>query len=112
MARKLRGDGRIAVVFIGDGTLGEGAVYETLNVASKWDLPLLIVQENNRYAQSTPQSQTLAGDIEARAAAFGIDTGRADTWDPAGLLGRRGVGRRVGPATAAGRSSSGSTPTA
>lgn len=86
LAHKLRGEGRIAVVFIGDGTLGEGAVYETLNVASKWDLPLLIVQENNRYAQSTPQSQTLAGDIEARASAFGIETARADTWDPAGLL--------------------------
>jgi 2-oxoisovalerate dehydrogenase E1 component len=86
LAHKLRGEGRIAVVFIGDGTLGEGAVYETLNVASKWDLPLLIVQENNRYAQSTPQTQTLAGDIEARAAAFGIETARADTWDPAGLL--------------------------
>ena len=57
-----------------------------MNVASKWDLPLLIVQENNRYAQSTPQSQTLAGDIEARAAAFGIDTASADTWNPAGLL--------------------------
>jgi len=86
MARKLRDEGRIAVVFVGDGTLGEGAVYETMNVASKWDLPLLIVQENNRYAQSTPQTQTLAGDIEARAAAFGIDTARANTWDPAALL--------------------------
>jgi len=86
LAHKLRGDGRIAVVFIGDGTLGEGAVYETLNVASKWDLPLLVVQENNRYAQSTPQCQTLAGDIEARAAAFGIDSARADTWDLPGLM--------------------------
>jgi 2-oxoisovalerate dehydrogenase E1 component len=86
LARKLRGRGNIAVVFIGDGTLGEGAVYETMNVASKWDLPLLIVQENNRYAQSTPQSQTLAGDIEARATAFGIESASADTWNPAGLL--------------------------
>jgi 2-oxoisovalerate dehydrogenase E1 component len=86
MAAKLRGESRIAVVFVGDGTLGEGAVYETFNVASKWGLPLLVVQENNRYAQSTPQSQTLAGDIEARAAAFGIDTARAETWDPAALL--------------------------
>jgi 2-oxoisovalerate dehydrogenase E1 component len=86
MARKLRGDGRIAVVFVGDGTLGEGAVYEAMNIASKWDLPLLIVQENNLYAQSTPQGQTLAGDIEARAAAFGIATARTDTWDTPGLL--------------------------
>ena len=81
--------------FIGDGTLGEGAVYEALNIASKWDLPLLVVLENNRYAQSTPQSQTLAGDIEARAAAFGIETAQADTWDLAGCCRRpRGASRR------------------
>src|SRR5262249_5406730 len=36
LAHKLRGTGRVAVVFIGDGTLGEGAVYETLNIASRW----------------------------------------------------------------------------
>jgi 2-oxoisovalerate dehydrogenase E1 component len=86
LAQKLRGTGAIAVVFIGDGTLGEGAVYEAFNIASKWELPLLVVLENNRYAQSTSQAQTLAGDIEARAAAFGIEAAWADTWDPAALL--------------------------
>ena len=86
LAAKLRGEGKIAVVFIGDGTLGEGVVYETLNIASAWDLPLLIVVENNRYAQSTPQAQTLAGSIEARAEAFGVSADRADTWDVPGLL--------------------------
>jgi 2-oxoisovalerate dehydrogenase E1 component len=86
LAQKLRGTGSIAVVFIGDGTLGEGAVYEAFNIASKWELPLLVVLENNRYAQSTSQSQTLAGDIEARASAFGIETAWADTWDPSALL--------------------------
>ena len=88
-ARKLEGDGGIAAVCIGDGTLGEGVVYETLNMASKWGLPLLIVLENNRYAQSTSQSETLAGDICARAAAFGIETLHGDTWrheELAGLL--------------------------
>ncbi len=86
MAEKLRGSGRIAVVFIGDGTLGEGAIYEAFNLASKWDLPLLVVLENNLYAQSTSQSQTLAGNIEARASAFGLRTECADTWDPESLL--------------------------
>jgi len=86
MAEKLRGSGKIAVVFIGDGTLGEGAVYEALNVASKWDLPLLVVLENNLYAQSTPQTQTLAGDILARASAFDIRAAEADTWDVPELL--------------------------
>ncbi len=82
LSLKLKGTGGVAVVFIGDGTLCEGSVYETFNIASKWELPLLIVLENNGYAQSTPQSQTLAGNIEARAAAFGIQTALSNTWDP------------------------------
>ncbi len=89
-AKKLAGDGGIAAVCIGDGTLGEGVVYETLNMAAKWRLPLLVVLENNLYAQSTSQSETLAGDICARAAAFGIATLHGDTWrheDLAALLG-------------------------
>ena len=49
-------------------------------MASKWNLPLLVVLENNLYAQSTSQSETLAGDICARAAAFGIATLHGDTW--------------------------------
>ena len=78
-AKKIGGEG-IAAVCIGDGTLGEGVVYETLNMAAKWSLPLLVVLENNLYAQSTSQSETLAGDICARAAAFGIATLHGDTW--------------------------------
>ena len=81
MAHKLRGSGGIATVFIGDGTLGEGSLYETLNIASKWELPLLVICENNLYAQSTSQSETLAGDICARAAAFGIATRWHNTYD-------------------------------
>lgn len=86
LALQLHCSPNIAVVCIGDGTLGEGAVYETLNLASQWSLPLLMVLENNLYAQSTHQNQTLAGDMEARFAAFGIQTDRADTWNPAGLI--------------------------
>jgi len=85
-SQKLEGGEDITVVFIGDGTLGEGAVYESMNLASKWGVPLLIVMENNLYAQSTSQRQTLSGDIEARAQAFGIRTLRGDTWDPEALI--------------------------
>lgn len=85
--QKIEGSRKITTVFLGDGTLGEGAVYEALNIASKWELPLLIVLENNAYAQSTPSRQTLAGDICARARAFGIETGHADVWHPNELLG-------------------------
>ena len=87
LAEKLRGSGAIAVVFVGDGTLGEGALYESLNIASKWELPLLVVCENNLFAQSTSQSQTLAGDICSRAAAFGIETRHGSTWRWPDLLG-------------------------
>ena len=85
-AQKLQGKGNLTVVFVGDGTLGEGVLYESLNIAAKWELPLLVVLENNSYAQSTPSAQTLAGNIVARAAAFGIETGLANTWNPAELL--------------------------
>jgi 2-oxoisovalerate dehydrogenase E1 component len=81
-AQKLAARNGVVAVCIGDGTLGEGVVYETLNIAAKWGLPLLILLENNHYAQSTHQSETLAGDICARAAAFGIRTYTGSTWEP------------------------------
>lgn len=86
-AHKLKKNGGIAVVYIGDGTLGQGALYESLNIASKWELPVLFVNENNLFAQSTSQTQTLAGDINARAEAFGIKAWKSDTWDWANLFG-------------------------
>ncbi len=64
----------LVYTFIGDGTLGEGVVYEAINMASLWRLPLFFVVENNRYAQSTPVELNLAGDICARFEAFGIST--------------------------------------
>lgn len=86
MANKLKDNGAIGIVFIGDGTLGEGVLYETLNIVSKWNIPLLIVCENNYYAQSTPQPLTLAGDILQRAAAFDIRTCEGTTDDPDTLV--------------------------
>jgi 2-oxoisovalerate dehydrogenase E1 component len=86
LAQKLRGEQRMTVAFIGDGTLGEGALYEALNIASIWQLPLLVLIENNYYAQSTSQRTTLAGDICERAAAFGIETAHADIWDLPNLI--------------------------
>jgi TPP-dependent pyruvate/acetoin dehydrogenase alpha subunit len=71
-AEKYNNTGNIVVAFIGDGTLGEGAVYETLNMASLWQVPLLVIVENNRYAQTTPIEQNLAGSIVDRAHSFDI----------------------------------------
>lgn len=86
LGNKLRKNGAIGLVYIGDGTLGEGTLYETMNIISKWEIPLLIVCENNFYAQSTPQSVNLAGDIRARAEAFGIKTFKGHTSLPEQLM--------------------------
>jgi TPP-dependent pyruvate/acetoin dehydrogenase alpha subunit len=80
-AEKAGKTGNIVLVFLGDGTLGEGVVYESLNVASLWSLPILFIVENNRYAQTTPISLAVAGSITARFTAFGIETWEHDTSD-------------------------------
>lgn len=67
------GSGDIAVAYVGDGTWGEGAVYEALNMAALWQVPVLVVVEHNGIAQSTPTDLELAGSIAGRAAAFGVD---------------------------------------
>jgi len=81
LAERRKGRGRMVFAFVGDGTLGEGVVYESLNMASLWRLPLLFVLENNRYAQSTPVRLHLAGEMEARFRAFGIPVRSCDTTD-------------------------------
>ena len=83
--RKKKGGDQVVCSFIGEGTLGEGVVYETLNLDSLWSLPHLIICENNFYSQSTAQAKVLAGTILERAAAFGIDVFQADTWNLANL---------------------------
>jgi TPP-dependent pyruvate/acetoin dehydrogenase alpha subunit len=80
-AEKERAPGSIVFAFMGDGTLGEGVVYESLNMASLWKLPVLFVLENNRYAQSTPITLHLAGDLSKRFGAFGIHTKHLDSTD-------------------------------
>jgi TPP-dependent pyruvate/acetoin dehydrogenase alpha subunit len=81
LAEKTQGTGAVSTVFLGDGTLGQGVTYESLNMASLWSLPVLFVVENNHYAQSTPVELELAGSIPARAAAFGIETAELETTD-------------------------------
>jgi len=85
-SQKLSRNNGIAVLFIGDGTLGEGVLYETLNIISLWSLPLLIVLENNFYAQSTSYVQYISGDICDRAKSFDIKTMESNTWEIDNLL--------------------------
>lgn len=81
LAEKRKGSDAAVVVFIGDGTLGEGVIYEAFNMASLWQVPLLIVVENNHIAQTTPSRLTLAGDIRQRFHAFSIPSQELDTSD-------------------------------
>ena len=76
--QKIKNCPAISVVIGGDGALGEGIVYETLNIASLLKLPLLIVIENNQWAQSTHISKNMAGSIADRFNAFGIRTFECD----------------------------------
>jgi TPP-dependent pyruvate/acetoin dehydrogenase alpha subunit len=79
LAEKIQKTGKIAIAFLGDGTLGEGVLYESLNLASLWKLPILFVLENNRYAQTTPVELGVAGSMSGRFAAFGISFWERDT---------------------------------
>jgi TPP-dependent pyruvate/acetoin dehydrogenase alpha subunit len=81
LAEKRKGTGAVSTVFLGDGTLGEGVTYESLNIASLWRLPVLFVVENNHYAQSTPVELELAGSVAARGAAFGVEVDELETTD-------------------------------
>jgi acetoin:2,6-dichlorophenolindophenol oxidoreductase subunit alpha len=81
LAERERGAGAVTTVFLGDGTLGQGTVYECLNMAALWRLPLLFVVEDNRYAQTTPRELAVAGSVPARAEAFGIHAEALDTTD-------------------------------
>ena len=74
LAEKLKKSGAVTAVFMGDGTLGQGVVYESFNIASLWSLPILFVIEANCFAQSTPTCSGHAGDPAAKPRSFGIET--------------------------------------
>lgn len=80
-AEKAQKTDHIAVVFIGDGTLGEGVVYESMNLAALWTLPILVVVENNRYAQTTPVELGVSGSMSKRFEAFGIQVWERESSD-------------------------------
>src|SRR2546425_8452321 len=81
MSIKMRGSDQVAVCFFGDGALGQGMLYEVMNMASLWKFPVIYVCENNQYNEYTPNSETTAGEMSARARAFGILTEEVDGQD-------------------------------
>lgn len=78
---RMRGSDQVAVCFFGEGALGQGLLYEVMNMASLWKLPVIYVCENNQYNEYTHFSEALAGEVTARARAFGIHTETIDGQD-------------------------------
>ena len=75
------GNGRVAVCFFGEGALGQGVLYEEMNLAQLFKLPVIYVCENNLYTEYTHYSETTAGDILLRATAFGLEAASVDGQD-------------------------------
>jgi len=75
LGTRIRGEDRVTVVFASDGASNNGVFAESLNLAAAWDLPLLLVVENNQYAVSTPIEQvTRVPDLYKRGAAYGVQS--------------------------------------
>ena len=73
LAAKVRGEGDVAVSFVGDGASNQGTFLESLNLAAVWDLPVIFVVENNAYAESTSRTYGVAVESYVdRASGFGI----------------------------------------
>jgi pyruvate dehydrogenase E1 component alpha subunit len=78
---KRLGNGRVAVCFFGEGALGQGVLYEVMNLAQLFKLPVIYVCENNLYTEYTHFEETTAGDILTRATAFGVASASVDGQD-------------------------------
>lgn len=76
--RLQRGSRGMVAIMVGDGTLGEGLLYESMNLASVWQAPVLFVVEHNGIAQTTDTRHTLGGSARARGEAFGLRTWQLD----------------------------------
>src|SRR5487761_2733003 len=80
-AAKKLGNGRVCICFFGEGALGQGVLYEVMNMAQLWKLPVIYTCENNMYNEYTHFSETTAGDILDRPRAFGIHAEIVDGQD-------------------------------
>jgi TPP-dependent pyruvate/acetoin dehydrogenase alpha subunit len=79
LSSKLRGQGRVAVAFFGEGAVNQGAFHEALNLAAIWDLPVLFVCENNLYAEFTDSRRmTRVPSVADRTAAYGVEASVVD----------------------------------
>jgi len=79
LSSKLLGQERVVVAFFGEGAVNQGAFHEAVNLAAIWELPVLLVCENNVYAEfSDSRRMSRVASVAARAQAYGIDAARVD----------------------------------
>jgi pyruvate dehydrogenase E1 component alpha subunit len=103
-AHKYKKDGKVAMVYLGDGAVNQGQVYEAFNMAALWKLPVVYVIENNKYAMGTSVQRSAAGTkLCDRGTAYGIPGEQVDGMDVAAV--------RAAAAKALGRARDGEGPT-
>ncbi len=73
--------GAVTVCFFGDGASAQGLLYEVMNMASLWNLPVIYACENNGYSEYTKTAEIAAGSLTARAEAFGLEAFKVDGQD-------------------------------
>src|SRR5207249_4522347 len=85
LSAKMRGTDQVAVCFFGEGAVNQGLLYEAMNMASLWKLPVIYVCENNLYNEYTHYSETTAGDLRVRPEAFAVPAAEVDGQDVVGV---------------------------
>jgi TPP-dependent pyruvate/acetoin dehydrogenase alpha subunit len=86
LAMRMRGEDSVAVVFFGDGAVQAGHFNETVNLATLWTLPLILVCENNGFAEFTPRSaHTNVERVSDVVAPYGLERATVDGSDPAAV---------------------------
>ncbi len=85
-AKRLK-TGAVTVCFFGDGATAQGVLYEVMNMASLWKLPVIYACENNGYSEYTRTEEIAAGSLKARAEAFGIEAFQVDGQDVLAVAG-------------------------
>lgn len=81
LSAKLLKKDYVTVCFFGDGATAQGLLYEAMNMAALWKLPVIYACENNGYSQYTTTAEIAAGSMTARAEAFGIEAHKVDGQD-------------------------------